>query len=124
MNKRTSDTTNTSKPPASPATSRADRPRFAPHAVLWASAFVLAGLVLLQAQRVVGPVANAELVSRTGDTTIMTVSGPSDDALWVLDERSEQLFIYAPQQRGGIELVQKLSLSTMFRDARRAAGGG
>ena len=122
MNNQT--TNHTSNSEQTPGTTRARRPRFAPHAVLWASAFVLAGLVLLQAQRVVGPVASAELVSRTGDTTIMTVSGPSDDALWVLDERSEQLFIYAAQQRGGIELVQKLSLSTLFRDARRAAGGG
>ena len=78
-----------------------------PSAILWASAFVLAGLIIIQAGRGAASdrsrdaaLANAaamDIVARAGDFTTLTFSvgsSGSDDVLMVLDSRGEDLFTY------------------------------
>ena len=98
-----------------------------PAASLWASAFVIAALVILQAGRLPGPNAWADEMSTTsGDYTLLTAdSGRGGDVdpyevLYVIDNRSGVLLVYeidnAQQRR--IHLRDGGSLDLLFRKAR------
>jgi hypothetical protein len=94
-------------------------------AALWASAFVLAGLVLTQAATL--PIASSQSVSGTvssvEDLTILTAStGAGEDVVLVLDDVSDSLFVYGVKNRAAIELVQSYDIGRLFTDARRGAG--
>ena len=94
-------------------------------AVLWASAFVILALILVQAGRL--PAAeNAAMagdVSSVGELTILTAeTGGEQDAVYVLDSVNGLLLIYNVQNRASIELVQSYSVPRLFTDARAAAG--
>ena len=95
-------------------------------AVLWASAFVIAALVILQAGRLPGPSAYAETASARGNYSLLTArSGTGNDlkpneVLYVLDNRESVLMVY------DIEGVQRGIFSrdggpveNLFRAARR-----
>ena len=96
-------------------------------AVLWASAFVIAALVILQAGRL--PVNSAfadQSVEHGGFTLLTTDSGRGEDAapdeiLYVLDGRSEMLLVYTvPDARQHqINLQGGAVLPAWFRNARR-----
>lgn len=93
-------------------------------AALWASAFVLAGLVLTLAAGL--PRAESQLagtVSSVGELTILTAdTGAGDDVILVLDGVAESLFVYGVQNRSAIELIQTYDINRLFIDARGAAG--
>lgn len=108
-------------PSTSPATGRATKA--SPMVALWASAFVLAGLVLTQADRLIGTRAQAELVSRVGGYTVLTADGGTDEVLILLDHRTEELFVYSIENQTSIELDQSLDVAGLFRDAKIKAGG-
>ena len=95
-------------------------------AALWASAFLLAGLVITQAGRLPANPAFANMaVSDHGFTLVTANSGRGDDAdpnelLYVLDSRSEMLLVYeiedARQER--IVLRHGGSLQNLFAQGR------
>jgi hypothetical protein len=91
-------------------------------AALWASAFALMGLIVLQASRMTGGEAHADIVSSTGALTALTFEAANEDILCVLDGRTESLFVYRPDRRS-LELIQTYKLPDLFADARAGAGG-
>jgi len=93
-----------------------------PAAALWMSAFVLFGLIVVQASRLgAGSEALAgESASRVGDLSAVTASdGDQQDILLILDGREEKLFVYTV--RGGgqqVETPTVVDLRTAFNNAR------
>ncbi len=108
---------------------------------MWASAFVLSGLCLLQLSRLAGwtnssavDAANLVLaaeplfgdpahgrggmVTSAGGYTTMTANVDSEDVLLVLDSRSEQLLVYRVQNLQSVELRDRQSLPGLFTTAR------
>jgi len=104
----------TSTTPQSRAPSRQGWP-------LWASAAVLAGLLIFQLGRPpAAPVALAGNVSEIGDLTALTAdAGGTEDILAILDRRAESLLIYSAT-RTSFELLQAYDLKTVFARARAA----
>ncbi len=94
---------------------------------LWASAFVIFALIIVQAGRLdTGNAAYAGNVTSIGDLTILTAEGgDNDDVLAILDRRDERLFMYGVRNRNQVELFQIYELGGaqgMFAQARQAAG--
>ncbi|MBX3405170.1 MAG: hypothetical protein KF869_00275 [Phycisphaeraceae bacterium] len=99
---------------------------------LWASAFVLAALVVVQAGRLAsdrawgplgGAVARGDVVSRVGDYTTLTFNSGSDDVLAVLDGRGEQLFAYRIQNQNRLELLGVYDVKDLFAIGKRIGTG-
>ncbi len=96
-------------------------------AVLWASALVIAALTIIQAGRLPGPAARAEMSSSHGDYTLLTARsgrGPDEapyELLYVIDNRDQVLLVYevAEAQRGVVTAVDGGPLDNLFRGARR-----
>ncbi len=92
---------------------------------LWASAFVILALVILQAGRLPSQQAFADQATARGPFTIVTANGGTggdadpDELLYVLNSRYEVLMVYevedARQQR--ITLRDGGSLRNLFRAA-------
>jgi len=116
-------TTDTSE--AQPARRSAARSGHAASAgALWASAFVLGGLILTQADRLgAGARASAEMVSETGGYTVMTADGGTDEVLVLLDHRDENVYVYSIENQQAIVLHQRLSLPKLFSDAQAKRRG-
>lgn len=99
-------------------------------ALLWASAFVLAALVIVQAGRLPGNAAYAAGAANQGNQgtsaiTLNTGLGPDAkpyEALWVLDGRGEMLFIYYIENGNAgdkaLLLRQAIPVPELFRAAR------
>lgn len=94
-------------------------------AILWACAFVLAALVILQAGRLPGNPAYADGVSNGANYTVLTVpsgrgggdEGP-DDIIIVFDNRNGAILAYAPDARNAnLTLLDGQSLDSLFRAA-------
>lgn len=96
---------------------------------LWASAFVLAALTIVQAGRLPLNAAYAGTANQGGQgtsaITLNTGLGPDNkpyEALWVLDGRGEMLFIYYIENGNAGEksllLRQVVPLPDLFRTAR------
>lgn len=90
---------------------------------MWASAFVLAALVILQAGRLVGGEARAEMVSQAGTFTVLTADASSEDILLVLDSRKELLLVYKVENANSVELFQRYEVPRLFQDARGRVPG-
>lgn len=96
-------------------------------AVLWASAFVIAALIILQAGRLPGNAAHAEMVADRGSYTLMTASsGRGPDAkpyeiLYVLDSREQMLLVYEVEdaRRRQVVLREGYNLDSQFQRARQ-----
>lgn len=89
-------------------------------AALWASAMVIAAMILVQAGRHgAGSQAHAETVSQVGDLTALTArSGGDNDVLAVLDGRAERLMLYTIEGGGrSVELHLSEDLSQAFMRA-------
>jgi hypothetical protein len=86
--------------------------------VLAGALAVLLGLELLRA-----PEAHAGLVSRAGGLTVLTAGAGNEDVLVVLDERNEMLLTYCTDPRLGLQLMQKIPLQELFREARARSLG-
>lgn len=94
-------------------------------AALWASAFVILALVIMQAGRSNsgGAPAYAGNVSLVGDLAILTAeAGDQEDILAILDRRSERMFIYGVNSRREVELFQNYDIGRVFAEAREASG--
>jgi hypothetical protein len=93
---------------------------------LWASAVVIASLIILQAGRFGGPSnVRADVVSNVSGTTALTFDSQSEQLLAIIDGRQELLFVYRVQARNSLELLRSYSLPDVFADARaRATGTG
>jgi hypothetical protein len=95
-------------------------------AVLSASAFVIAAMIIVQAGRLPGQQAYAEMSSERGSYTMLTtdagIGGDEDpwEVLYVIDSRQEVLLVYfmddARQKR--LTLRDGGSLRGLFRTAR------
>ncbi|MFN7020473.1 MAG: hypothetical protein ACK4WH_03990 [Phycisphaerales bacterium] len=100
--------------------------RFSPSAALWASAFVLLGLTIVQAGRLSSGwdnTAHAD-VSRVGDFTALTLSATSsEDLALVLDGRAEKLLVYRIKNRETLEMVRGYELPQLFQTAARIGAG-
>ncbi len=90
---------------------------------LWASAFVLGGLILTQAGRI--QTAQADSVATTGGFSMSTITcgnqAGSDtyDLLWVIDDRSETLMIfYGDVYNKVLDLRTTKNLVDIFKQAR------
>lgn len=100
-------------------------PRLGSGALLWASAVVVAALIIVQGGRLVGGApARADLVSGLGAVTVMTVEGQSEDTILVADNRSEELMVYKVVNQNSLELFRTYNLSRLFSEARSRATGG
>ena len=95
-------------------------------APLWASAFVIGALVIVQAGRLPQPAAYGEMAASQGDYTILTTDsgrggdiGP-DQILYVIDNRDQVIMVYQIEdaRRHQIVLRDGWSLDTLFRRAR------
>jgi len=96
--------------------------RLSPNIALLASAFVLAGLILLAAGAFDRP-AKADLVSSISDVTALTVESQNEDVLLVIDSRSEHLLAYKVQNQNSLQLYGTYNLPRLFADARSRASG-
>ncbi len=102
------------------------RSRTTPVAALWASAFVIAALAVVQAGRLPGSAAYAGMVSELGDYSILTArtgQGPDErpyEALWVIDNREQVLIVFDLEdaQRGNLTVRGGGSLRNLFLQAR------
>ncbi|MBL9141591.1 MAG: hypothetical protein JNK53_06960 [Phycisphaerae bacterium] len=98
-------------------------------AALWASAFILGALTIVQAGRLPGSEAYAGAANASIDgssvVTVPTGLGPDNkpyEALWVLDGRSEMLSIYYIENASAgdksLLLRNMVSLPELFMQAR------
>jgi len=82
---------------------------------LWASAFVLAGLVVMQAGRLgAGTQAQADVVNFGGVTLLTADTGANEDVVMVLDDATDSLLIYGVENRNRVELYQNIRLTDLF----------
>lgn len=95
-------------------------------AVLWASAFVIAALVIVQAGRFPGKTAQAEMAMAADDIVMLTTdSGRGgdtnpDEILYVIDSRAEVLLVYEVEdaRKGQIILRDGGRLERLFSGVR------
>ncbi len=95
-------------------------------AALWASAFVIFAIAIVQAGRF-GPMSAADAgdVASIRDLTILTAaSGSDEDILMILDTRAQTLYIYGPKNRNSVELFGTHQVGDLFENAARAYGTG
>ena len=93
---------------------------------LWASAFVIAALVVTQAGRLPAPAAYAETTSSQADYTLLTADSgrggdeAPDEVLFVIDNRDQVLLVYGIDdvRRHQVILRDGGSLDALFRRAR------
>ena len=93
---------------------------------MWASAFVIGALVILQAGRLPQPAAYAEMVGTDGDYTILTTDAgrggdiDPNEVLYVIDNRDQVIMVYQidDARRHQIILRDGWSLDGLFRRAR------
>lgn len=110
--------------------------RLAPTVWLWASAFVLAGLLIVQIGRLGGsgsgegtgiplftPTAKADLISKVADQTMLTFNAGNDDVLVILDTRAEQMLTYRIKNQTAVELINVYSLPELFATGQRIGIG-
>lgn len=97
-------------------------------AVLWASAFLLVAFIIVQAGKLPGSAAYAEMATAHADYIALTTSsglggGNGDEPyqiLYIIDNRDETLMCYQIEdaRTGRIELRGGGSLRNLFRQAR------
>ncbi|MGP1347510.1 MAG: hypothetical protein ACTS3F_12710 [Phycisphaerales bacterium] len=99
-------------------------------AALWASAFILMALLIVQSGRLTGggPVAPAHAdINQIGDLEMITTQGSTgEDLVLILDKREELMFVYGIDSGRRIQLIQFYSVPQIFNDlaGSRGAGGG
>tara|TARA_R110000737_G_scaffold2923_18_gene10253 strand:- start:421359 stop:421730 length:372 start_codon:yes stop_codon:yes gene_type:complete len=92
---------------------------------------VLCVLVVFVMSKVVGVMdspAIAEMTISDSGYTMMTTNGGADEILVLVDSREESILVYrvaqGAQENGGLELLERESLSAVFSRARAQAVGG
>ena len=95
--------------------------------ILWATAFLLGGMILTQAGRLPSNAAHAGTANSHGNYTVLTArTGTGDglathDLLYLIDNRDEVLLVYEIEdaRKNAILLRDGGSLDTLFRSSRR-----
>jgi hypothetical protein len=96
-------------------------------AALWASAFVIAALILTQAGNLPASSALAGTAATSGGYSVVTANSGeggegagASDVIYVLDSRAETLLVYEIQDIRKQEIILRDggSLSSLFRNAR------
>lgn len=94
-------------------------------AVLWASAFVIAALVIVQAGRIHQNTAHAEMATSSGGFSMLTTNSGTggetepNEVLFILDDRGNMLYVYEVEDaRRGIQLRSGGPLTNLFNNAR------
>lgn len=88
-------------------------------AALWASALVIAALVITQASRLSSGNAARADVATSDDLSVATVfAGDDEDVVAIVDRQSERLFIYGVEQAARVELLQVHDLKDLFSQGR------
>jgi len=98
-------------------------------AILWASAFLLVAIIIMQAGKLPGSAAYAEMATSHADYSALTTTsglgggsgGDSYQVLYIIDNRDETLMVYQidDARTGRIELRGGGSLVNLFRRARQ-----
>lgn len=96
-------------------------------AALWASAFVIAALIIVQAGRLPGNAAHAEMATDRGSYTLLTCNSgrggetDPDELLYVIDSREQVLLVYEIEDARKKQFILRDggSLDTMFQRARQ-----
>jgi hypothetical protein len=96
-------------------------------AVLWASAFMIGALVIVQAGRLPANRAYAEMAVEASDFSLLTTdAGRGEDAapnelLYVIDSRAETLLIYEIEDARKKQIILRdgANLPVLFRNANR-----
>jgi hypothetical protein len=96
-------------------------------AVLWASAFVILAMIIVQAGRLQGNAAHAEMVADRGSYTLMTADSgrggdeDPDEILYVIDSREQTLLVYEVEdaRKRQISFRQGEPLDLLFQRARQ-----
>lgn len=94
---------------------------------LLASAFVLAGLLIVQMQNhSVLATANAEMVLNRGNITLMTAkTRPNEEAIFVLENTTAKLLVYRVDAgRKRIDLARSAELAPWIRAASSGSSSG
>jgi hypothetical protein len=92
---------------------------------LWASAFILAGLVVMQAGRLgAGAQAEASVVNFAGVTALSASTGNNSTVILVMDDRTDTVLVYGVENRNRVELYQNLKLSELFAQSQTQRQGG
>lgn len=63
------------------------------------------------------------MVAQVGEFELLTADVGNENALFVIDQRTEELCIYRTDQVQGVQLLQRLSLPRLFVDARAKSQG-
>lgn len=99
-----------------------------PAALLWASAFVLFALLIVQASRLGTPAGVAlagDSASSVGDLSALTASdGDQQDVLLILDGREQVLYVYSPQGTQRLQAPTVVDIDDAFNNARGTARDG
>jgi hypothetical protein len=96
-------------------------------AVLWASAFVILALIIMQAGRMQGNAAYAEVVADRGSYTLMTADSgrggdeDPDEILYVIDSREQTLLVYEVEDARKKQVIfrEGQPLDQLFQRARQ-----
>ncbi|MBL8746148.1 MAG: hypothetical protein JNK58_07310 [Phycisphaerae bacterium] len=93
-------------------------------AALWASAFIIAAMLTVQAGRLGTPEpAYAGNIAEAGQVRLLTAdAGGGEEFLAVLDITRETISIYGVQNQKSIELYQVARLPELFEQAKGAPG--
>lgn len=95
-------------------------------AVLWASAFVIAAMVIIQAGRLSGNTAHAATAAGRGDYSLVTANSgrggetEPNELLYIINTREEVMMVYEIEdaRKGQIILRDGGRLENLFRAAR------
>lgn len=87
-------------------------------AALWASAFFILALIIVQAGRLGSPIAPAHAdITSAGNITVMTTQGSSgEDILAVMNSVDQTLFLYNVDSSRRVQLIQHYSIPQVFDD--------
>ena len=91
-------------------------------AALCVSAAAIGALIIAQGAGVFDRSANAEMAISSAGLTMMTTRSSNTEPLFVVDDRTETLFVYKHGQ-GGFELWAKHDLPELFTQARARSTG-
>lgn len=89
-------------------------------AMLWTSAFILAGMILMQAGKFGAPeAASAGNLADAGQIRLLTAdAGGGEEFLAVLNITEETISIYGVQNQRSVELYQVAKLPDLFEQAK------
>ncbi len=98
-------------------TSNAARPERPRVIALWTTAAAMTALILAQAGGLFDSNARADMASATGGISMMTTRSGNLEPLFVVDDRTETLYVYKVEQDKCV-LWDKRSLPELFTHAR------